>query len=591
MRSRKLRLLSFSALGFAALAPSAFAAPTNYAQLCIPSGRARLCQSDDTTWKLRKTLESADANSLTWEVRADKLSTSNAMLAVHGWIRVRNYGAVPATLGNVVVNLQRPTGCWWAPWVSAAAVVADATNGDAATSANLLRTASLEHPGVNAFFNVNNYVAQPFGGSGAGTFTETAASGALNLTDAATNSVFSLAPEQQIAPGATLELRFTATFDNTVLGLAPGSPVRTEVLVSHGKAPRWCWSSDFGRNIDINGDCGVDSTAGDGLPGCPGGMTGADDGDESSIRTAVFRDWRCVPALEHCNASVVLADALENVTATGTLAVASYSTDIGGGTGVETISDSVVRHVTVTTNGGAGSLTNCATLTGEDDVVLVPGPNLPGTCIPGPAIEFPCCVGADLTACDSRDLAPEEFQVDEFCTSSNPLWGGDPDAGGAAALLVANFAAVYPGGEVEVGIPGEAGFSMRFTSAQAILDYLPQGSAVARALNADLVNPLTSFSRAFGGNVLALKLNVDFDDANVLGAGAGRLGDLHMCNTGTVLDGLTVDEVLAAANLALGGGPLPAGIDFTLLNYHVAKLSGAFADCEPSPYAQDFLCR
>ena len=134
-----------------------------------------------------------------------------------------------------MVNLQKPrtganTGaCRNVPWVSAAADVATAFVGDAATLANIVAAASSENPGCNAVQGASNYTV-----SGAqGTFKETTGvSGALEFTDADSNTAFALTPEKTLAPGASINLLYTAKFDNTVLGLPVGSSVRAEAIVA-----------------------------------------------------------------------------------------------------------------------------------------------------------------------------------------------------------------------------------------------------------------------------------------------------------------------------------------------------------------------
>ena len=65
-----------------------------------------------------------------------------------------------------------------------------------------------------------------------GTFFTTSASGKVDFTNAANNSVFSLEPGFSLAAGASIRLFYTATFDNTIPGLAPGTAVRPEVIVT-----------------------------------------------------------------------------------------------------------------------------------------------------------------------------------------------------------------------------------------------------------------------------------------------------------------------------------------------------------------------
>jgi hypothetical protein len=150
--------------------------------------------------------------------------------------------------------------------------------------------------------------------------------------------------------------------------------------------------------------------------------------------------------------------------------------------------------------------------------------------------------------------------------------------------LTTNFATVYPAG-VEVGVAGSSGFSMRFTTASAITTYLPAGGA-ARALTRDLVNPSTSSSGVFGGQVLALQLNVDFSRAGLTPRG---FGDLTLFATGTSLDGSTVSQILAAANRALGGGGLPSGYSFSTLNSLVTNLNEAYDNGNATAWATSHL--
>src|SRR5207253_2878887 len=93
-------------------------------------------------------------------------------------------------------------------------------------------------------------------------------------------------------------------------------------------------------------------------------------------------------------------------------------------------------------------------------------------------------------------------------------WGDGTSAAGI--LLVNNFNTVYLStfGALEVGIPGTSGFSMTFSGAPAVIAYLPQISSNGPLLS-DLADPTTSSSGAFGGEVVALRLNVDYSAAGV----------------------------------------------------------------------------
>jgi hypothetical protein len=150
------------------------------------------------------------------------------------------------------------------------------------------------------------------------------------------------------------------------------------------------------------------------------------------------------------------------------------------------------------------------------------------------------------------------WQNGDLTTYDQSAWG-DPSSI-AASNLNTNFNSVYAStlGVVEVGIPGLAGFSMQFSSSAAVIDYLPAVGNAA-ALSADLADQLTSPSGEFGGNVLALQLNVDFSDAGFLSGSSGlQFGDLIMSDFSglgfPLLDGLTVRQFLGDVNTALGGG-------------------------------------
>jgi hypothetical protein len=68
---------------------------------------------------------------------------------------------------------------------------------------------------------------------------------------------------------------------------------------------------------------------------------------------------------------------------------------------------------------------------------------------------------------------------------------------------------------------------MKFTTAAAVGAYLPAGGP-PDSLDVDLVNPSSSNSSVFGGQVLALQINVDFSAQNITGNGPiGALGACH----------------------------------------------------------------
>ena len=172
----------------------------------------------------------------------------------------------------------------------------------------------------------------------------------------------------------------------------------------------------------------------------------------------------------------------------------------------------------------------------------------------------------------------QTFVAGDFCTYTQGGWGAVPQGNNPGTILHNNFSTVF-GGFVEVGIPGSAGFSMQFITADAITAYLPAGGK-PKPLDKDYPNPITTPSGVFGGQVLALQLNMLYDSA---------FGDLTIINTGTSFDGMTVAAVLDAANQALGGGALPSGYTLSNLNDLASFLNQGFDNCLPSGWAQQYL--
>ena len=159
------------------------------------------------------------------------------------------------------------------------------------------------------------------------------------------------------------------------------------------------------------------------------------------------------------------------------------------------------------------------------------------------------------------------FNNNDFVTWSQVAWGGTPAPGNISYTLETHFNSLYsPEGDLlQIGLPGP-GYSMIFDSADAIINYLP-GEGASGPLTVSLLDPVTSSSGSFGGEVLTLTLNVDFNDAGLLTGNlhipfgdlllTGLSGDLAFAN------GMSVRSLLGEANTALGAGPLPgAGLSY-----------------------------
>lgn len=186
---------------------------------------------------------------------------------------------------------------------------------------------------------------------------------------------------------------------------------------------------------------------------------------------------------------------------------------------------------------------------------------------------------------------PSSWQRGDVYTYSHASWG--TDEAGTPAFLTLHFNAIYAatGGVLEVGLPGAAGFSMLFTSGVDVRRYLPSTGA-SGPLTARLANPSPGTGGAFGGDVVALRLNVDYADAGVLaGSSRVRFGDLVLCgmNGLPALEGLSVRQLLGLAEALLGGG---TGA-YSIAEVHpvAADLNAAFADGVVSPFALQHLGR
>ena len=475
------------------------------ASLDLSNATGTLAQTSARTWSLAKTgAVTTSSQKVTWTITATETTNTANQLALSGCVSLKNSGASGATLGNIIANLQTRANN---TWVTQSTDVANATAGDAATSAAIAPHASSE---------------------GRSSFATNGASGKLEFTSPCGGAAFSLSPEDTIAGGATLSLGYTATFDNNALALAAGTPVRVEIIVSSGNAPP---SGPSAANVDINGN-------------------GVIDADEAWVRSVPARIGTTVPAATTVTATPTITDTAANISTTGSVTFSNAAFSIGATTGT----------VTASYDGGTqgGTIKNCATLTGQGLV--------------------------GVTACDTETIPRTPWKNGQVVTYGAGDWG---NGGNATALLLAGFDIVYAGTSGVLTVGGS--FTMKFTSPLTVNAYLPAIGTPA-ALNQNLVDPLTSSSGAFGGDVTALQLDVDFSDAGLLvGTANVSFGDLSVCNLAstTDLNGKSVRQVLAIVNTALGGGSTIDSV--ASLDGVASALSLAFDGGTPSAFAQQSL--
>jgi len=346
--------------------------------------------------------------------------------------------------------------------------------------------------------------------------------------------------------------------------------VRSEAIVTFGNAGDRGGSGAVCSNVDINGNGTLQT-------------------DEAKVRSVPCRITSTVPALNEVNDQVTLTDTEDDISVTGTVTTSNFVTDILGdqGPGIALLEDSGNFSVSVDVDPGAdgGSVTNCASLEGEDGSLSVTLGTDPVTGLPVYSHDFMCGEGVDDAACSTLEFGPggTEIEPGEYCTFSQGGWGSNP-VSLPGKIRDQNFVAIYPSG-LEVGILGLSGYSMKFTSSGAVQAYLPEGGPPAK-LTSDLLNPTSSASGVYGGQVTALRLNVNYSAAGVLPISSQflpsqPLGALKLCNFEendpyVALDGLTISQVLAEAEKVLGGGASSYGYTVPQMNTLVEQLVLAF---------------
>jgi len=175
----------------------------------------------------------------------------------------------------------------------------------------------------------------------------------------------------------------------------------------------------------------------------------------------------------------------------------------------------------------------------------------------------------------------QQQQLSGYCTVSQGGWGAPPHGNNPGELLASDFPSVYPSG-VQVGTPNW----MKFTSASAVKGYLPAGGTPS-TLSTTYTDPTSTSAGVFGGQVLSLRLNENFQ--SLFPGASHSITGLVLTGTGTSLDGSTVSAIESAAETALGGGSLPVGFSISGLNTLIDLLNNAFDDCTTSSWANAHL--
>ena len=174
-------------------------------------------------------------------------------------------------------------------------------------------------------------------------------------------------------------------------------------------------------------------------------------------------------------------------------------------------------------------------------------------------------------------------------TYNQSEWGDSTTAGGM--LLNSNYDSVYvsAGDEFVIGST-TPGFFMVFTNEVNLDDFLPASGAPG-PLDANLPNPTTSSAGVFGGEVAAMKLNLDFSNAGLIPNSSGLLfGNLVLTGfsgSESSLNGLTVEQFFAISQAALAGQATSIG--FPDVENLTANINDAFDEGQVDSFAQDHL--
>jgi hypothetical protein len=522
------------------------------ASITLKNSDVAYCYKQDANWTLTKTNDSGYPTPVTpgatvnWTITATRGANGPKQLCAIGYVSVQNTGSAPATIGNVVVNLQRNTG----KWTVISADVADATNGDAATSDKIV---------AGSLQNQTTYPAGIVAVSGAAaTFTENSISGSMSFTDADSNTVWAITPAQTIPVGQTVNLFFNAVFNVGSISLNAGEQLRTEVFVTFGNAGARGGSGSTASNIDVNGN-------------------GVIDADEANVRTVPTRVTRPLPALQICNDTVTITDTFSSGTATVTL-----TTDpIGSGTTTGTSQ----TYTLTGTVGGSGELANTAALKGTGSTVTVTLGTDPVTLLPITR-NLPCCEAVDLTANSNVLVGSELPPPTTHCSYTQGAYQG---GGTPANILSANFSTAFPSGlTIGTYFPSNGNSApngAQWTQLSPLQSWLG-GGGPSGALTADTLNATSTSGGALAKQTAALTINATLGTSAF---GNPNISGLTLFGTGTSLDGLTVSQILGLANAALATGIRPAGYSFGGLNDLITMLNESWDNCSQSSWAEAHL--
>jgi len=151
-------------------------------------------------------------------------------------------------------------------------------------------------------------------------------------------------------------------------------------------------------------------------------------------------------------------------------------------------------------------------------------------------------------------------------------WNATPHNANPGGILGKNYSTCYPNGKVVIGGVSTHGYTLTFTNATAVQNFVLQGGTPG-VLSQNYTNPTSSAAGSFAGDVLALRLNIDYSAAGITGTGLAN----RTLEQGP-LWGYSVQQVMDLANAVLGGQTwqLPWGMRVSDLDTVVANINSNY---------------
>ena len=225
----------------------------------------------------------------------------------------------------------------------------------------------------------------------------------------------------------------------------------------------------------------------------------------------------------------------------------------------------------VTGSGGTVSFDQ-QTLTGT---LTIPPGNTSGPVLA--SVSVTDCSGATTTASVKVNGQPLSEQTC-YCSYTQGGWGAGCSGGNIACTRDAHFNEVYP---TNLTLGNQSTRDLIFNSPKAVDNYLPNNTAPA-TIAANTLNPVgiksNSYGGTLGGNLLALRLSIDFDAKGDLNrATLLLLGSLVL--TSGPFAGMSLSGFEQLAEQVLAGGALPSGTSLSTFSDTLSALNGNFDGC------------